>query len=96
MMLLLPQFIRLSYTKPAYHTTKMIQAGRGLVREDLSMIDILDRVRNKDLQAKIVSAEEAAAFIKPGMNIGTSGFTASAYPKAVPMTTAVIINELAR
>ena len=52
------------------------------------MIDILDRVRNKDLQAKIVSAEEAAAFIKPGMNIGTSGFTASAYPKAVPMALA--------
>ena len=33
------------------------------------MIDILNRVRNKDLQSKIVSAEEAAAFFKPGMNV---------------------------
>ena len=32
------------------------------------MIDILDRVRCKELQAKICTAEEAAAFIKPGMN----------------------------
>ena len=52
------------------------------------MIDILDRVRNKSLQEKIVSAEEAAAFIKPGMTLATSGFTASAYPKAVPMALA--------
>ncbi|EIW16924.1 succinate CoA transferase, partial [Pelosinus fermentans B4] len=37
------------------------------------MIDIKDRVRNKALHAKIVSAEEAATVIKPGMNIGTSG-----------------------
>ena len=48
------------------------------------MIDILDRVRCKELQAKICTAEEAAAFIKPGMNVGTSGFTPSGYPKAVP------------
>ena len=40
------------------------------------MIDILNRVRNKELQAKIVTAEEAAAFIKPG------------YPNAVPMALA--------
>ena len=52
------------------------------------MIDISDRVRNKDLQAKIVSAEEAAAFIKPGMSIGMSGFTASSYPKAIPLALA--------
>ena len=49
------------------------------------MIDISDRVRNKDLQAKIVSAEEVAAYIKPGMSIGMSGFTASSYPKAIPL-----------
>ena len=52
------------------------------------MIDILNRVRNKELQAKIVTAEEAAAFIKPGMNVGTSGFTPSGYPKAVPLALA--------
>ncbi|MBR6266936.1 MAG: acetyl-CoA hydrolase/transferase family protein [Selenomonadaceae bacterium] len=52
------------------------------------MIDILDRVRNKALQEKIVSAEEAAAYIKPGMTLACSGFTASAYPKAVPIALA--------
>lgn len=52
------------------------------------MIDILDRVRNKGLQSKIVSAEEAAAFFKPGMNVAMSGFTSSAYPKAVPLALA--------
>ena len=52
------------------------------------MIDILDRVRNKALQAKIVTAEEAAAFFKPDMNVACSGFTASAYPKAVPLALA--------
>ena len=52
------------------------------------MIEISDRVRNKDLQARIVTAAEAAAFIKPGMSIGMSGFTASAYPKAIPLALA--------
>lgn len=52
------------------------------------MIDISDRVRNKDLQAKIVSAEEVAAYIKPDMSIGMSGFTASSYPKAIPLALA--------
>ena len=52
------------------------------------MIDITDRVKNKELQSKIVSAEEVAAWIKPGMTIGCSGFTASAYPKAVPLALA--------
>jgi succinyl-CoA:acetate CoA-transferase len=52
------------------------------------MIEIKDRVRNKALHAKIVTAEEAAAIIKPGMNIGTSGFTPAGYPKAVPLAMA--------
>jgi len=52
------------------------------------MIDILDRVRNKGLHSKIVTAEEAAAFFKPGMNVACSGFTASGYPKAVPLALA--------
>ena len=52
------------------------------------MIDIVDRVRNKALQAKIVTAEEAAAYFKSGMNVATSGFTASCYPKAVPLALA--------
>ncbi len=52
------------------------------------MIDIRDRVRCKALHDKIVSAEEAAAIIKPGMNIGASGFTPAGYPKAVPLALA--------
>ncbi|MDU2065716.1 MAG: acetyl-CoA hydrolase, partial [Sporomusaceae bacterium] len=52
------------------------------------MIDIKSRIRNTALHSKIVSAEEAAALIKPGMNIGTSGFTPAGYPKAVPLALA--------
>lgn len=52
------------------------------------MIDIKDRIRNKALHAKIVTAEEAAAIIKSGMNIGVSGFTPAGYPKAVPLALA--------
>lgn len=52
------------------------------------MIDITDRVRNKDLQSKIVSAEEVANWIQPGMTLACSGFTASGYPKAIPMALA--------
>ncbi len=57
------------------------------------MIDIKDRVRNAALRSKIVSAEEAAAIIKPGMNIGTSGFTPAGYPKAVPLALAERIKK---
>ena len=52
------------------------------------MIDIKDRVRCAALHSKIVSAEVAAEAIKPGMNIGTSGFTPAGYPKAVPLALA--------
>jgi succinyl-CoA:acetate CoA-transferase len=52
------------------------------------LIDITDRVRNKDLQSKIVSAEEVANWIQPDWTIACSGFTASAYPKAVPLALA--------
>ena len=52
------------------------------------MPDIRDRVRNKGLHAKIVSPEQAASIIKPGMNVGGSGFTLSGYPKAVPLALA--------
>ena len=57
------------------------------------MIDIKDRVRCAALHSKIVSAEVAAAVIKPGMNIGTSGFTPSGYPKAVPLALAERIKK---
>ncbi|MDI6600274.1 MAG: acetyl-CoA hydrolase/transferase family protein [Thermoanaerobacteraceae bacterium] len=52
-----------------------------------------DRIRRKDLMGKIMSAEEAAAMIKDGMIIGTSGFTPSGYPKAIPLALAKRVAE---
>ena len=43
------------------------------------------RVLNSNLERKIMSAEEAAALIRSGDQIGMSGFTGSGYPKAVPI-----------
>ncbi len=43
-----------------------------------------DRILNKALRAKIMSADEAAALIPSGATVGTSGFTAAGSPKAVP------------
>ena len=42
------------------------------------------RLRCKALADKVMSAKEAAAFIKAGSNVGMSGFTGAGYPKAVP------------
>ncbi len=47
-----------------------------------------DRIRCNVLLDRIVSADEAALLIKNGMRVGTSGFTPSGYPKAVPMALA--------
>jgi succinyl-CoA:acetate CoA-transferase len=41
-------------------------------------------VRCKAVADKVMSAEEAAAFIAPGDHVGMSGFTGFGYPKAVP------------
>lgn len=46
------------------------------------------RLRNPKLFDKIVTAEEAAVLIKDGMNVGTSGFTPSGYPKATTLALA--------
>ena len=43
-----------------------------------------DRIKSAALRDKLMSAEEAASFIKDNMTIGTSGFTRIGYPKAVP------------
>lgn len=51
------------------------------------------RVLNPDLERKIMSAEEAAALIHSGDQVGMSGFTGSGYPKAVPMQLAHRIAE---
>ncbi|MBC7311955.1 MAG: acetyl-CoA hydrolase/transferase family protein [Rhizobium sp.] len=47
-----------------------------------------DRIRFKPLLDKLVSAEEAAAYIKDGMTVGMSGFTRAGEAKAVPMALA--------
>lgn len=49
---------------------------------------ILDRIRMGKLKDKIMTADEAALFIKDGMTLATSGFTPSGYPKAVPLALA--------
>lgn len=47
-----------------------------------------ERVGNTALRRKITTAEAAAALIRDGMTVGTSGFTAVGYPKAVPVALA--------
>jgi len=42
------------------------------------------RVLSPSLRDRIVSAAEAVKLIRPGDNVGMSGFTGSGYPKAVP------------
>src|SRR4051794_7580225 len=51
------------------------------------------RVRSSDLAKKVVSAEEAAAHIRPGDTVGMSGFTGAGYPKEVPQALARRITE---
>src|SRR5246500_3859834 len=46
------------------------------------------RVLASKLERKIMSADEAAARIRSGEQIGMSGFTGSGYPKAVPIALA--------
>src|SRR5664280_3167217 len=52
-----------------------------------------NRVQNSVLAQRVMSAEEAAALIQPGAQIGMSGFTGSGYPKAVPMALARRITD---
>lgn len=44
-----------------------------------------ERIRNKELWNKVMTAMEASEYIKDKMVIGVSGFTPSGYPKAVPL-----------
>ncbi len=44
----------------------------------------MSRVLNKKLRKKLTTAAEAAALIRPGANVGMSGFTGAGYPKQVP------------
>jgi len=44
--------------------------------------NFVKRIRNADLLKKVMTADEAAAFIKPGMTLGISGFTVG-NPKSI-------------
>ena len=48
-------------------------------------IDLSEFIRNKAFADKVVSAEEAASWIKDGMNLGMSGFTLFGEPKEFPL-----------
>ena len=50
------------------------------------------RIHNQALRDKIMLAEEAAALIPKGCNVGMSGFTGAGYPKAVPLALAKRMN----
>ena len=45
------------------------------------------------LRSKIMSADDAAALVPHGANVGMSGFTGSGYPKAVPLALARRIDQ---
>ncbi|SFC79492.1 acetyl-CoA hydrolase/transferase family protein [Tropicimonas isoalkanivorans] len=52
-----------------------------------------DRIKNAQLRAKVMSAEDAAALIENGEIVGMSGFTGSGYPKALPKALASRIED---
>ena len=45
-------------------------------------MSLADRVRYPQFHNLIMSAEQAAAMIPHGVNVGMSGFTGAGYPKA--------------
>jgi succinyl-CoA:acetate CoA-transferase len=53
---------------------------------------VSSRVTCPVLATRITSAEEAAALIRDGDNVGMSGFTGAGYPKAVPVALAAAMH----
>ncbi|MFT3860664.1 acetyl-CoA hydrolase/transferase family protein [Micropruina sp.] len=51
----------------------------------------MSRVQNRQLRSKITTAAEAATLIRPGHNVGMSGFTGAGYPKQIPSALAAQI-----
>jgi succinyl-CoA:acetate CoA-transferase len=51
------------------------------------------RIRNSAAAARVMTADEAAALIAPGANVGMSGFTGAGYPKAVPQALAARVSS---
>ena len=52
-----------------------------------------ERIAHAGLRGKVMTADEAAAFINPGDMIGFSGFTGAGYPKELPGALAKRITE---
>ena len=48
----------------------------------------MSRVESPALRSRLTTADEAAAIVRPGDNVGISGFTGAGYPKAVPVALA--------
>lgn len=57
-------------------------------------LGLAERLQDPSLHAKVMSATEAAALITVGANVGMSGFTGAAYPKAVPQALAARLAAL--
>ena len=51
-----------------------------------------ERIGHRGLRDRVMSADEAAALIRPGDTVGMSGFTGSGYPKAIPPALAARID----
>ena len=49
---------------------------------------LAERVRYADFHSRIMAADDAAALIPAGANVGMSGFTGAGYPKALPQAIA--------
>lgn len=47
-----------------------------------------DRIRDPRMRERVMTAEQAAELIDPGMTVAMSGFTGAGYPKAVPQALA--------
>ncbi len=52
-----------------------------------------DRIQNPRARELLMSAEEAARRISPGMTVAMSGFTGAGYPKAVPQALAARMEQ---
>src|SRR5271157_5556780 len=61
---------------------------KGTLNMSTATTSATSRVLNSSFANRIMSAEEAAALIHSGHQIGMSGFTGSGYPKAVPLALA--------
>ncbi|MBQ0132854.1 MAG: propionyl-CoA--succinate CoA transferase, partial [Comamonas sp.] len=55
-------------------------------------MSLVERVRDPQFHKLIMSAQEAAAMIPHGANVGMSGFTGAGYPKGLPQAIAARAN----